>query len=60
MMKSRPLPSDSSPAEWQAQGRYYRELAKAAATPLVREALIRLAERYEGMAVKKPAEGTLR
>lgn len=60
MMEPRPLPSDLSPAEWQARGRYYRELAKAAATPLVRDTLIRLAERFERMAVKKAADPTLR
>ena len=49
-MDHRPLPSELTPAELLARGAEYRAMAATASTQDVRDALIRLAERYEALA----------
>jgi hypothetical protein len=49
-METRKLPSELTPTECRVRAAYYRGLAATATTVSVRDALIRLAERYEAMA----------
>ena len=49
-METRPLPSELTPTECHVRAAYYRALAATATTRGVRDALIRLAERYERLA----------
>jgi hypothetical protein len=46
-MEERKLPSELSQTECRVRASYYREMAATATTASVRDALIRLAERYE-------------
>jgi hypothetical protein len=50
-MEKRKLPSALTPNECHARAAYYRAMAATATTRDVRDALIRLAERYEALAV---------
>jgi penicillin V acylase-like amidase (Ntn superfamily) len=47
-MEKRKLPSELTPTECRVRAAYYREMAATAAS--VRDALIRLAERYDAWA----------
>jgi hypothetical protein len=50
-MEKRKLPSELTPNECRARAAYYRAMAATATTRDVRDALIRLAERYERLTV---------
>jgi hypothetical protein len=58
-MESRPLPSECSAAELLGRADQYRRMAMLASTIETREALIRLAERYERMARKFPVPDSI-
>jgi hypothetical protein len=51
-MARRPLPSELTPTELLARGAEYRAMAATASSKDVRNALIRLAERYEELAAR--------
>jgi hypothetical protein len=50
-MEKRKLPSELTPNECRARAAYYRAMAATATTRDVRDALIRLAERYGRLTV---------
>lgn len=50
MEPPRPLPSELSIGELRMRAAYYREMAATATTAAVRDALLRLADRYERLA----------
>jgi hypothetical protein len=49
-MEKRKLPSELTPTECRVRAAYYREMAATATAASVRDALIRLAERYDALA----------
>lgn len=53
MNERRPLPSELTPKEQQMRAAQYRELAATARTADTRDALLRLAQRYEALAARR-------